>query len=237
SSPACSSAPTPRLAPPACDRSKRCALSEPPPPRQEPVMPDQQPVLPDQEPVTSGEAPATPGQEPLIEDGAAHDTAVRARQPGAYEPIDEQEEWFEEPVELPRRPRRRLLSTLPLALLGVLLAVCGFIVGVLVEKGQGSSSSSAAGSASSLASRFEALRAGASGTSGAAGGLFGAGAGATAGTVAYISGDTLYVTSAEGNTVKVTTSPGTTVTKTVKAEVKGFLNGAAATVTGASGSN
>ncbi len=42
--------------------------------------------------------------------------------------------------ELARRPRRRLLGTggnpIPLALLGVLLIACGFIGGVLVEKGQ-----------------------------------------------------------------------------------------------------
>ncbi len=117
--------------------------------------------MPDQEPVISPE-------EPAIEDASAQDTAVQARQRTPrqrtpYEPIEEQDEWLEEPVELPRRPRRRLLSPVPLALLGVLLAACGFIAGVLVEKGQASSSSSAAGSASSLASRFAALRAGASG--------------------------------------------------------------------------
>ncbi|MGP8242092.1 MAG: hypothetical protein ACLQQB_10065, partial [Solirubrobacteraceae bacterium] len=49
------------------------------------------------------------------------------------------EEW-EEPIEaLPRRPRRRLLgkggNPLALSLLGVLLLACGFIGGVLVEKG------------------------------------------------------------------------------------------------------
>ena len=53
--------------------------------------------------------------------------------------------------------------------------------------------------------------------------------------VAYISGNTLYVTTAEGNTVKVTTSPATTVTKTVKATVAGIHPGETVTVTGASG--
>ena len=42
--PACSSAPTPPRAPPPCDRSKRCALSEPSSPHQEPVMPHEQPT-------------------------------------------------------------------------------------------------------------------------------------------------------------------------------------------------
>ncbi|MGA7704538.1 MAG: hypothetical protein WB998_06540, partial [Solirubrobacteraceae bacterium] len=71
--------------------------------------------------------------------------------------IEEQEQWLEEPVEpgLPRRPRRRLLTPVPLALTGVLLVACGFIGGVLVEKGQNPSSSSAGGT-SGLASRFAA---------------------------------------------------------------------------------
>lgn len=47
---------------------------------------------------------------------------------------------------LPPRPRRRLLgaggSPIPLALLGVLLIACGFIAGVLVEKGQTASGAS-----------------------------------------------------------------------------------------------
>ncbi|MGA9313584.1 MAG: hypothetical protein WBV77_03030, partial [Solirubrobacteraceae bacterium] len=83
--------------------------------------------------------------------------------------VEQQEEWLEEPPEseLPPRPRRRLLTPVPLALMGILAIACGFIGGVLVEKGQ-SSSSSSAGGASGLASRFAALR-GASGASGASG--------------------------------------------------------------------
>ena len=60
------------------------------------------------------------------------------------------EEWDEPLEELPPRPRRRLLGAgvnpVPLALLGVLLIACGFIAGVLVEKGQSNSTSSSAGS-------------------------------------------------------------------------------------------
>ena len=59
----------------------------------------------------------------------------------------------------------------------------------------------------------------------------------TAGTVAYLAGSTLYVTNSEGNTVKVTTSAGTSVTKTVKASVKGIHPGETVTVTGATGSS
>lgn len=170
--------------------------------------------------------------------------------------LEQQEQWLEEPPEseLPPRPRRRLLTPIPLALLGVLLIACGFIGGVLVEKGESSSSSSGAG-ASGLASRFAALRAGASaaaGTSGASdtgartgaaiGGSGGASLGSggftrpTAGTVAYLDGSTLYVTNTEGNTVKVTTSAGTTVNKTVKSAVKSIRPGETVTVTGETGS-
>jgi hypothetical protein len=171
--------------------------------------------------------------------------------------VEQQDEWIEEPeeLELPRRPRRKLLGVggnpIQLALLGVLLVACGFIAGVLVEKGE-SSSSSSTGGAASLTSRFAALRGGASGATGtgarsgsssAGGGFFGGASGAsggftrpTAGTVAYLDGSTLYVTNAEGNTVKVTTSPGTTVNKTVKSAIKSIHPGETVTITGATGS-
>jgi hypothetical protein len=165
----------------------------------------------------------------------------------------ETDQWVEDSYEeLPPRPRRRLLAPAPLALLGVLLIACGFIGGVLVEKGQTSSSSTGAGGAAGLASRFAALR-GASGVSsgvgtgagaagrgsGAAGGFVASGSGAsgsaTIGQVAYIDGSTLYVTNAEGNTVKVKTSQASTVTKTVKAEVKSIRPGETVVITGATG--
>jgi hypothetical protein len=192
-----------------------------------------------------------PHEEPTIHDTPAHDTAVQTPleaplappEIAAYEPIDE-DEWLEDSEELPRRPRRRLLSPIPLSLLGVLLAACGFIGGVLVEKGQNSSSSSGAG-ATGLAARFAAARGGVSGAgaktgaTGSASGGLGSASGftrPTAGTVAYLAGSTLYVTNSEGNTVKVTTSPATSVTKTVKASVNAIRPGETVTITGASGS-
>ncbi|MGA2321067.1 MAG: hypothetical protein ABSG95_10070 [Solirubrobacteraceae bacterium] len=164
---------------------------------------------------------------------------VQAQQTAAYEPIDRDDEWRQEPAELPRRPHRRLLTPIPLALLGVLLAACGFIGGVLVEKGQGSSSSSSAGSAASLASRLRGL-AGTSSSSTSASGASGSSSGftrPTAGTVAYLSGSTLYVTNSEGNTIKIGTSAGTTVTKTVKSTLTGIHPGETVTITGATASN
>lgn len=154
---------------------------------------------------------------------------------------------------LPPRPRRRLLGAgnpIPLALLGVLLIACGFIAGVLVEKGQtASGASGSGGGAAGLAARFTALRSGsgtgsgtsaggagsAGPTSGFAASGSGASGGATIGQVAYIDGSTLYVTNAEGNTIKVKTSPSSTVTKTVQADVKGIRPGETVLITGATG--
>ncbi len=176
---------------------------------------------------------------------------------------EEEDQWAQEPMdELPPRPRRRLLGTgsspVPLALLGVLLIACGFIGGVLVEKGQTSSPSG--GAAAGLASRLAALRGaggagstatggasssstGAAGTGGgsAAGGGFagrfgGLAGGATIGEVSYVSGNTLYVVDAEGNTVKVTTSPASAITKTVKADLHGIHPGETVVVRGPKGS-
>jgi hypothetical protein len=199
--------------------------------------------MPDEQPVVS------PDDRAVAEAASTQEAAVQSPPTAAYEPAEDEDEWLEEPVELPRRPRRRALTPVPLALMGVLLIACGFIGGVLVEKGQTSSSSASAGTASGLASRLGALRGSGSATAasgasasaggpfaGRAGGAAGAG-GATAGQVAYISGNTLYLTTAEGNTVKVTSSPATSVTKTVKASVSGIHPGETVTATGATGAN
>ncbi len=181
-------------------------------------------------------APVTAAQ-PQPGAGASGDPDTLAERPEEYD-----EDWLDEAPELPRRPRSRLLTPLPLALLGVLLIACGFIGGVLVEKGQTSTPSSGSGAASGFAARIAALRAGGSGASGSSSPTGAAAPGGsftrpTTGTVAYISGDTLYVTEAEGNTVKVTTSPATAVTKTVKADVGGIHPGEEVAVTGSTGSD
>jgi hypothetical protein len=154
---------------------------------------------------------------------------------------------------LPPRPRRRLLSPLPVALLCVLLTACGFIGGVLVQKGQGTTNGSTSGTGG-FASRLAALRGGGgTGSSGGSGGaatgsraagvaaLFGGGgptgASATVGQVSFVQGGTLYVTNAEGNTVKVHAPAGTTVTKTVSSSTKAIHPGETVVVTGAAGSD
>jgi hypothetical protein len=100
-----------------------------------------------------------PDEQQTAHDSPAYDPAVQTPEALAYEPIeDEQDEWAEEPedLELPARPRRRLLTPIPLALLGVLLIAGGFIAGVQVQKGQ-TSSGSTGGAPAGLASRFAAL--------------------------------------------------------------------------------
>jgi hypothetical protein len=182
--------------------------------------------VPDHEPVAS------------LQTEPREDTDVQEHRGAADERFDDGVLWAEEPEELPRRPRRRILSPVPLALLGVLLIAAGFIAGVLVEKGQGPSGSSS-GSAAGAASRLAALRGGnASRGSGAAPGASSSTSDfsrPTAGAVAYLSGSTLYVTNSEGNTVKVNTSAGTSVTKTVKSTVSAIHPGETVTVTGTSG--
>jgi hypothetical protein len=153
--------------------------------------------------------------------------------------MPDEQTTHDEPEQLPRRPRRRLLTPIPLALVGVLLIAAGFIGGVLVEKGQGSSGSSAGSASSSLASRLAGLRGGlGAGAGGASAGLPGAGGSRpVSGQVAYLSGSTLYVTSSEGNTVKVLTSPATGVSKTSKTSVKAIHPGETVTVTGSAAAN
>jgi hypothetical protein len=169
----------------------------------------------------------------------------------SHEQVEARQEWLQKSTEqeLPRRPRRRLPGPAPLALLGVLLLSCGFIGGVLVEKGQ--ISSSAASSSGAPASRLASLRSAAvGGTSFSRDAPGGTGTGAPAGTpgpvggrsatvgqVAYVSGHTLYVSDFEGNTIKVGTSAASSVTKTVKATVKDIKPGETIVVTGSAGAN
>jgi hypothetical protein len=171
-----------------------------------------------------------------------------------YEPAEEHDEWLDEPEELPRRPRRRLLTPVPLALLAALLIACGFIGGVLIEKGQGGTASASAGASGAIASRlagFKGAAPGAAGGAGASGGGAGskggagafpglgasAGGGVTTGEVAYVSGNTLYVTDSQGNTVKVNASAGSKVTKTVSTKAQSIRPGSTVVVLGSKAKN
>lgn len=170
-----------------------------------------------------------------------------------YEPAEQEDEWLDDESELPRRPRRRLLTPIPLALLAALLIACGFIGGVLVQKGQGGTASPSGG-ASGFPSGLAALKgavpgAGAAGGKSSAGGsgakggtsgfpgLGGAGGGVTSGEVAYVRGSTLYVTDSQGNTVKVSAAAGSKVTKTVSTKANRIHPGATVVVLGSKAKN
>lgn len=225
-------------------------------------MPDEHPDVDDHQ-----DAPAVDGgASGVTPEPAAQRAGAVAAPPRASEPLLEREEWLDDGEELPRRPRRRMLTPLPLALLAILAIACGFIAGVLVEKGQGGGSSgTGAGAGGAFASRFAALRGGSGSTSSSAsgssagagatgagagtgrlagaGGLGGAGSGTTSGSgatigqVAYVSNGVLYVTTLEGNTVKVTAGAGSTVTKSVKTSTSGIHPGETVVVTGTAGAN
>jgi hypothetical protein len=156
----------------------------------------------------------------------------------------QEEAWIEDDIEeLPPRPRRKLLSPLPLALLVVLLTAGGFLAGIEVEKSQ-SSSSAGGGLPSGLAALRSAVRAGGSGSTsgptgfpgGGAGGAFAAG-GLTSGEVSYVAAGTLYVTTSEGNTVKVKAPAGTTVSKTVSTSLASVHPGDTVVVRGSQNKN
>jgi hypothetical protein len=100
--------------------------------------------------------------------------------------------------ELPRRPRRKLVTPLTASLTAVLIAALGFLGGVQVQK-------SAADSGSPVgAGRFTGARLSPQGGS----------SDATVGTVANVNGHTLYVTDASGNTIRVKTNGNSKVTRT-----------------------
>lgn len=151
--------------------------------------------------------------------------------------------------QLPRRPRRQFFNRRTAALGALLACAIGFYAGIRIEKSQMSSSgagtaatgTSAAGArarsafASLFAGRGGAASSGATG-GGAAGATGGAPGGAAFGTVASISGKTLYVTETSGNTVKVKLTSATKVSKTQSVSRSAIHPGDSVVVSGVSGS-
>jgi hypothetical protein len=106
--------------------------------------------------------------------------------------------------ELPRRPRRRLVTPATAGFTAVIIAAAGFVGGVEVQKGSAPASATAparpAGSPPTAAVRP-------------------AGAALTTGQVKSKDGSTLYVTGADGNTGKVKTNRNSKIARNASASV------------------
>lgn len=169
---------------------------------------------------------------------------------------DREETWEDEPqqpLELPGRPRRRLLNRRSAALLALLACGAGFYGGVRVEKSQLATSSSAARSfspptagGSTTRSSSAATGSGTSGTrssspSGfpAGGGIPGAafGGDASIGTISSVDGKTVYITEASGDVVEVTLSSATKITKSIGVSKRSLHPGDAVVIQGAKNAN
>lgn len=151
----------------------------------------------------------------------AHDVGAYQHASGAERLVEGDEPRMEDVGELPPRERRQLLTPLTGGLVALLLAACGFVAGVLVEKGQVRSTFTAiaarrAGTGSAVG--FGQSRA-SSGLGGGARPFGGGGRNATVGQVSTLQGRTLYVTTAGGNTVKVTVPSGEKIDRTLSANV------------------
>jgi len=159
------------------------------------------------------------------------------------------EAWSEddEPDALPPRKRKPGFTPLTGALIALLLLACGFVGGVLVQKGQGGSNGGG-GAFAAAAARLTAQGGRTTSQSGpAGGGRFGGGgfggrggfgggaaggANATIGTVSSVDGNTLYVTDANGNTLKVKAAPSATVRRTVDSKVSAINPGESVVIQG-----
>ena len=117
---------------------------------------------------------------------------------------------YEEPLDdeiepgLPPRPRRKLLNRWTGGLIVVLIAALGFIGGVLVQKGQGSSASGQSQAGGFPGAGFRGAQGG-----GAAGGL-------TIGTIADKHGPFVYVKTSDGTVIKVRTTVNSKITRNAK---------------------
>lgn len=192
-----------------------------------------------------------PDERPTSDDLSAETASGAFPEDEGHEPLGLEAEDLDDPEQLPRRPRQRLLTPIPVALMLALMTAVGFIGGVLVEKGESASSSTGASALSALRGGLG-RGSGRSGTGGAGAGGAGGSAAAflggtgvaggsrtvgTVGTVAFVDGSTLYVTNTQGTTLKVTTAPGATITKTVNTSLKSIHPGEAVTITGSAGAN
>jgi hypothetical protein len=131
-------------------------------------------------------------------------------EPIVEEPLIDGGDWPDAAAEVSLARKGPRLTPLTGGLLALAIAAAGFVVGVLVEKGQTGSSSAGGALPAGLTS---------SGGGPAGPAAAGSGSGATFGTVATVSGRTLYVKDSQGNTIKVLTTKGSTVTRSADSKV------------------
>ena len=155
-------------------------------------------------------------------------------QPGdpAALPGEPEDDWDDVPI----TPRTRMPWPTKLLLVAAVAALA-FGGGVLADRHGGQSGSSSSGAAGNAAasSFFSRTRADFGGASSSSGGL--AGAGVTAGQIAYIKGSTIFVADTTGNIVRVTLPSGLPVTKSVTTTAKALRPGDTVVVRGEQGSD
>ncbi|HEY5052640.1 MAG TPA: hypothetical protein VII45_04445 [Solirubrobacterales bacterium] len=142
----------------------------------------------------------------------------------------------EELEALPPRPRNRLFAPLPLALIVVLIAACGFLGGVLVQKGSegGGSAAGLPGGLPSFLNKEGGKGSGSEGSGGLPAGFSGGNSSAAvSGTVSSVSGRTIYVKDSEGSTVAVRVEDGSKVSRDSNVGVKKIHPGDSVVVQGA----
>jgi hypothetical protein len=128
-------------------------------------------------------------------------------------------------------------TRLTLGLGGVVLVVAGFIGGVLVEKGRPTNSSGNNNTPSISGTGFPGRFGGGAGGNGS-GGAGGQGAASTiTGTVKFVDGTTVYITTSDGQTVTVKTNSTTTVQSQQTLNLSDLAVGATVSVRGSTGSD
>ncbi|HWK30238.1 MAG TPA: hypothetical protein VNS09_26960 [Solirubrobacter sp.] len=125
--------------------------------------------------------------------------------------------------ELPRRPRRKLVTPVGIAAAAVAVAALGFLGGVQAQKSRGGSGTPAVARFGGTGGRVQQPQPG--------------GAEATVGTVSDVDGSTLYVDGSDGTTVKVKLAKGGTVTRTATSQVKAIHPGDTVVVQGETASS
>ncbi len=145
---------------------------------------------------------------------------------------------------LPITRRSRGSTRLTIALFVMFGISAGFLVGVLIGKDHGNSSSTdgGAGSFAALAQQFggagAALGAGGGGAGGGGAGGGGAGfGGGTTGQIKLIDGTNIYVVDSQGNTVKVSTTPSSTISTSQPSTLSALQLGDNVVVRGTTGSD